>query len=183
MEIKQIDFGAWMNKTGNLDYEVTNSAFSGSILRDPEPMWHSKNKNVKMGVNRPGYANPEVDKLIEAMKTEFSLEKRNEMLRKIDKMLTDDVPYILTWYIRATRLLYWNKFGTPSNVLGKRGDEMSIPAYWWYDVNSAEELKHAMDKSLPLPARHPEPTFAETKASKKRIERNKKAKEQSVVLP
>ncbi|MDO4527963.1 MAG: hypothetical protein Q4C03_04190, partial [bacterium] len=111
-----------------------------------------------------------------AMKTEFSLAERNKMLRKVDKMLTDDVPYILSWYIRASRLLYWNKFGTPSNVLGKRGDEMSIPSYWWYDNDSAEELEYAMKHDLPLPARDPNPTFKETPASLKRIERIKKAK-------
>lgn len=176
MKITLVDFGAWMNKTGNLDFEVTNCAFSGSILRDPEPMWHSRHKETKMGVNRAGYANPEADKLMEAMKTEFSLAERNKMLRKVDKMLTDDVPYILSWYIRASRLLYWNKFGTPSNVLGKRGDEMSIPSYWWYDNDSAAELEYAMEHDLPLPARDPNPTFKETPASLKRIERIKKAK-------
>jgi ABC-type transport system substrate-binding protein len=176
MKITLVDFGAWMNKTGNLDYDVTNCAFSGSIFRDPEPMWHSRNKDTKMGVNRAGYANEKVDVLIDAMKEEFSFEKRNEMLREIDKMLTDDVPYILTWYIRATRLLYWNKFGTPANVLGKRGDEMSIPAYWWYDTDSAAELEHAMKEGLPLPARDPNPQFKETKRSLKRMERNAQLK-------
>lgn len=173
MKITLVDFGAWMNKTGNLDFDVTNCAFSGSILRDPEPMWHSRHKETKMGVNRAGYANPEADKLMEAMKTEFSLAKRNDMLRKVDKMLTDDVPYILSWYIRASRLLYWNKFGTPANVLGKRGDEMSIPAYWWYDKNSAAELERAMELDLPLPARDPNPTFSETPASLRRLARIK----------
>ncbi len=161
MSIKRVDFGEWMNIAGNYDFETTLCAFSGGLRRDPEPMWHSKHMTRKQGVNRAGYSNPTVDALIDSQKAEFSLAKRNAILRDIDKIVCADHPYALAWFIRSTRLLYWNKFGTPDNVLGKRGDELSIPAYWWFDKDSANELKHAMANDLPVAGREAESHYRE----------------------
>lgn len=164
MAIKRVDFGEWMNIAGNYDFETTMCAFAGGLQRDPEPMWHSRHMSRKQGVNRAGYSNPEVDALIDSQKAEFSLAKRNKILREIDKKVCADVPYALAWYIRSTRMLYWNKFGTPDNVLGKRGDELSIPAYWWYDKDSARELEYAMKHDLPVAGREAESHYREPPA-------------------
>ena len=46
-----------------------------------------------------------VDKLIEAQRSIFSLEERNEICRRIDGILAENVPYILLWNINYVRLL------------------------------------------------------------------------------
>jgi len=48
-------------------------------------------------------------------------------------------------------LLYWNKFGTPPTILDKFNDERALVAYWWFDPDSADELKDAMANGLALP--------------------------------
>ena len=75
------------------------------------------------------------------------------MVWKSVSITTAAVPNILTWSTDSTRILYWNKFGTPDSVLGRYGDELSIPVYWWYDPDSARELKEAMETGAPLPGR------------------------------
>jgi microcin C transport system substrate-binding protein len=159
LEISQKDFATWMRETGKYNFDVTTSAFSGSLFRDPEPMWSSTFAETPNGINLTGFHTPEIDALIEQQKSEFSSAKRNEIMRQIDKILTDAVPYALTWNTDSTRLLYWNKFGTPSTVLGRFGDESSIPVYWWYDADSAAELKEAMRNKTPLPGRVTEVYF------------------------
>jgi microcin C transport system substrate-binding protein len=159
LEISQKDFATWMRETGKYNFDVTTSAFSGSLFRDPEPMWSSAFAETPNGVNLTGFHLPEIDALIEQQKTEFSAAKRNEIMRQIDGMLTKAVPYALTWNTDSTRLLYWNKFGTPPTVLGRFGDQFSIPVYWWYDADSAAELKEAMREGLPLPGRVTEVYF------------------------
>ncbi len=151
--IDQIDFATWMRRTGQYDFEVTTSAFSGSIFRDPEAMWSSRYVDEPNGANLPGFKNARVDELIEQQRTEFSVAKRNEIMREIDALATAEVPNVLTWGVNSTRILYWNKFGTPNSILGKYGDEMSIPMYWWYDPDSARELKQARANDAPLPGR------------------------------
>lgn len=153
LEISQKDFATWMRETGKYNFDVTTSAFSGSLFRDPEPMWSSVYADTPNGINLPGFKNKEVDALIEQQRSEFSAAKRNAIMRRIDALITAAVPNALTWGTDSTRLLYWNKFGTPNAVLGKYGNELSIPIYWWYDADSARELEEAIREGTPLPGR------------------------------
>jgi microcin C transport system substrate-binding protein len=58
---------------------------------------------------------------------------------------------VLLWNINYTRLLYWNRFGTPDTVLSKYGDERSAYWYWWVDEDSEADLRDAMEEETPLP--------------------------------
>ena len=89
-----------------------------------------------------------MDRLIEAQKPIFDIQERNEINRKIDQLIYAQVPYILLWNIDYTRLLYWNKFGTPPTVTSKFGDDT---AFWWFDEDRADELRDAIDNDEPLP--------------------------------
>ena len=153
LDITQKDFATWMRETAKYNFDVTTTAFSGGIFRDPEPMWSSVHADIPSGINLPGFKDPRVDELVERQKTEFSTAKRNDIMRQIDAIVTEQVPTVLSWGSGSTRLLYWNKFGTPDSVLGRHGDELSIPVYWWYDPDSARELDEAMREGTPLPGR------------------------------
>ena len=159
LAITQRDFATWMREMKDYNFDVTVAAYSGSLFRDPEAMWSSAYVDTPNGPNLPGFKDERVDALIERQKTEFSLARRNEIMRQIDKIATEAVPYVLTWGTDSVRLLYWNKFGTPDSVLGKYGDELSIPVYWWYDTDSARELETAMKDGTPLPARAAEVNY------------------------
>ena len=84
-------------------------------------------------------------------KTEFNLEKRNEILRSLDNRLTEIVPYVLMWQADHHRMLYWNRFGTPEKVFDKFGREESIPVYWFYDAKKANALNKAIKEGKTLP--------------------------------
>ena len=77
------------------------------------------------------------DELIEKQKTIFDIQARNAIVREIDAIVTRQYPFALLWNINAARLLYWNKFGTPSTVLGKYGTSSAALSYWWSDPDSA----------------------------------------------
>ena len=77
--------------------------------------------------------------------------EREDAYRRIDKLVSDAVPYVLLWTTDEHRLLYWNKFGTPSTVLGRLGSEEGVLGYWWYDEDRAAELRDAMEGDTCLP--------------------------------
>lgn len=153
MDIVQKDWSAWMKDMDEFNYDMTWAAWGGSIWRDPEHQWSSREADRVGGQNITGFKDERVDELIARQRTEFDLETRNQILREIDAILTDQVPYILLWNLNYTRLLYWNKFGTPPTVLGKYGDESAALGLWWFDPDAAAELSDAMAKGLPLPPR------------------------------
>ena len=153
MKIVRKDFAAWMRDMDSYNFDMTWASWGGILFRDPESMWLSTEADRPSGNNITGFKNDRVDALIERQKTCYSITERNAILREIDSLVTAEVPYVLLWNIRATRLLYWDKFGTPPTVLSKFGDERSLLEYWWYDADTDAELKAAMSTGGMMPPR------------------------------
>ncbi|NCD32743.1 MAG: ABC transporter substrate-binding protein [Spartobacteria bacterium] len=158
--IDRKDWAAWQKDMSEFNYDMTWAAWGAGLFRDPEGMWASKEANRPNSNNINGFSNAEVDALIDAQKTEFDITRRNEICREIDHILAQQVPYVLLWNIDVTRLLYWNKFGTPVNVLSKFGDESSASFYWWSDEDAEADLQYAMENDVALPQKKSEVVFS-----------------------
>jgi microcin C transport system substrate-binding protein len=156
MVVDQKDWAAWVKDMDEHNFDMTWAAWGAGVYKDPEPMWASAEADRPGGNNYCGFKDPKVDALIEKQKREFDVEARHAIVREIDQMVYAQAPYVLLWNIGYTRLLYWNKFGTPDWVLSKYGTEESAEALWWYDEDTAAELAGAMRDKAPLPAR-PDP--------------------------
>ena len=154
------DWAAWTKDMDEYNFDLTWAAWSAGLFKNPESMWTSKEADRPAGQNITGYKNPEVDALIDEQRTEFDVQKRHEIVRKIDALVTRDVPYILLWNKSDTRLLWWNKFGLPDAPLGKYGDERAAHAYWWYDADAAADLDRARATDRALPARPARAVYA-----------------------
>ena len=151
MEIVRKDFASWMRDMDSFNFDMTWAAWGASVFRNPEPLWHSREGRRQGGNNITGLAMPEVDRIIEDEKGMMSVAERADAYRRIDKLVTDAVPYVLLWHTDEHRLLYWNKFGMPEKPLGIYGNESAILSYWWHDIDRAEELKRAMGEGKCLP--------------------------------
>lgn len=155
------DQATWSKDMDTYNYDMTWAAWGGGIFKDPESNWDSKEVKTVSGSNWPGFSSPQVDALIEKQKSEFDVEKRNEMVRQIDAILTEEIPYILLWHNDNTRLLYWNKFGMPVTVLDKFGDESSAVSYWWYDKEADNALQDSKKTGKSLPKKSASVKFEE----------------------
>ena len=153
LEIIRKDWAAWVKDMDEFNFDMTWAAWSASLYKDPESLWHSREADRAGGQNYTGYNNPEVDAMIDSFRTEFDIHKRHALVRKIDAILTDDIPYILLWNLNYRRLLYWNKFGIPRTVLPKYSAEDGAYSFWWYDEDSAADLEYARETGQPLPGR------------------------------
>ena len=152
LEIDAKDWGAWSRDMEAREFDITWAAWSSGLKKDPEGMWHSSQAQTEGGNNITGFADAQVDALIEKQKTEMSLTARNAICREIDFLITSQTPYILLWNADTRRLVWWNKFGIPETVISKFGSEDDALRYWWYDPDSAAALADAMKNDLPLPA-------------------------------
>jgi microcin C transport system substrate-binding protein len=159
--IDRKDWAAWARDMDEFNYDMTWAAWGSGVFKNPESMWSSKEAERKSGNNITGFKDPLVDELIEKQKRIFDVTVRNDIYRQIDQIIYQQHPYALLWNIDYTRLLYWNKFGTPQTVLSKYGDETSAYWYWWIDPDSAADLEDAMADGLPLPPREPAVDFDE----------------------
>jgi peptide/nickel transport system substrate-binding protein len=69
------------------------------LSRDPDQyaIWHSD--QVKEGqYNFISYANPDVDRLLESGRRTFDFHRRQEIYRRLHRILADDLPYIFLYY-------------------------------------------------------------------------------------
>ncbi|MFZ5572619.1 MAG: extracellular solute-binding protein [Thermodesulfobacteriota bacterium] len=151
MLLDKKDWAAWSKDMEEFNYQMTWASWSSGVFNDPEGMWSSGEADRKSGSNITGFKDRQVDALIEKQRAIFDLQQRNDICRQIDRLIYDTYPYVLLWNINYSRLLYWNKFGTPPTVLSKYGDESSAYWYWWYDEDSAAGLTDAMENKEPLP--------------------------------
>jgi microcin C transport system substrate-binding protein len=145
----------WTKRIDNHEFDMVWANWDASRLRDPEAMWSSKTADDIATQNWPGFKDPDVDKLIDAQKTEMDLDKRNAIDKQIDQHLMALSPYVLMWQAGSARILYWNRFGTPKYVLSKYSDntpENDPLIYWWYDPAKAAALDDAMKRDVALPA-------------------------------
>lgn len=78
------------------DFEMFYGAWIGSPTPDdPKQIWHTE--SINGGSNYVYFGNAESDKLIEDIRSELNDEKRNDLYRKFQVIVHDDVPYIFIW--------------------------------------------------------------------------------------
>jgi microcin C transport system substrate-binding protein len=151
LSIDRKDWAAWVKDMEEFNFGMTWAAWGAGVFKDPEGMWSSREAERHSGNNITGFQDPEVDRLIEEQKILFDVAERHRICRRIDEIVFAEHPYALLWNLDYTRLLYWNKFGTPRTVLSKYGDESSAYWYWWLDPDSVADLEHAMATEQTLP--------------------------------
>jgi len=132
-------------------FSISASAWNSPRPPGPRSSLHSEKADVKNSTNVSAVKIPELDKLIEAYEQEYDSEKREELMKKIDHLGYEDVPYVLDWYCPFRRMLYWNKFGYPEYQYDISGYHY-YPTYqlWWIDSEKEKALKKAMKDGTAL---------------------------------
>ena len=149
--IEQLSHATVSEKVDNFKFDLHWINTSGSRLRDPESLFHSRYANEIATSNITGLQDSQVDALLEKLKSEENLEQRNRILRALDLRLMKLYPYVLLWQADKSRLLYWKGFGSPKYVLDKYNRENAVIVYWWLDSQKAKNLAEARKKGLALP--------------------------------
>lgn len=92
INVKLIEWNAFLKLLDERKFQAVRLGWgAGSVDWDPKQIWHSASQ--KGGSNFISYNNPEVDKLIDEARTLLDFKKRQKVLRKVFKLIADDVPY------------------------------------------------------------------------------------------
>ncbi|MFW5781969.1 MAG: ABC transporter substrate-binding protein, partial [Candidatus Muiribacteriaceae bacterium] len=168
LNLKQVTWATFMKEGNERLFKIKSQNWSGGVFPSPYYMFHSKFADPNNTNNIFGVKDPKIDELTEAELYEFDINKRIEILRELDKHMSDMHLIAFNWYADNLRLLYWNKFGTPEFVLGKfqRSAEDAAMAYWWYDVEQAYKLDKAKVTGEKLKPRPAEVRYWEKRAEK-----------------
>lgn len=99
LTIETVEWGAFLDGTARGDHEMYLLGW-GNVTRDPDYGMFELISTSTMGAagNRFFYSNPEVDKLLEAGKTELDPEKRKEIYKQIQEIVRKDLPMYMIVY-------------------------------------------------------------------------------------
>ena len=99
LTIETVEWGAFLDGTARGDHEMYLLGW-GTVTRDPDYGMFELTSSTTMGAagNRSFYSNAEVDKLLEAGKTELDPEKRKDIYKKIQEIIRKDLPMYIVVY-------------------------------------------------------------------------------------
>ena len=99
LTIETVEWAAFLDGTARGDHEMYLLGW-GTVTRDPDYGMYELISSSTMGAagNRSFYSNPEVDKLLEAGKTELDPEKRKEIYKEIQEIVRKDLPMYMIVY-------------------------------------------------------------------------------------
>ena len=157
--IEQLSHATVTERSDNFKFDLYWMNTSASRLRDPESLLHSRLAEQIGSSNLSGLKDTQVDTLLDQLLTQENLSQRNALFRKLDLRLNALQPYVLLWQADKTRLLYWNRFGTPQYVLDKFSRENSAIIYWWLDPIKNKQLEKSRESNQSIKHKIPEKIY------------------------
>jgi peptide/nickel transport system substrate-binding protein len=99
VEVRGMEWGAYLKQTreGPYDWSAFVNAYIASV--DPDIIWWKRDAGP--AYNRVDYQNPRVQELYEQGLKELDRTKRQSTYQEIDRLLTDDSPWIWLYYEQA----------------------------------------------------------------------------------
>lgn len=95
MQLGPMEWSTMQERIHNRTFDACMLAWLNSILSDPYQLWHSSQADA--GSNYPGFANEEVDRLIEQARREFDEDKRVAMYHRIHEIIAEEQPYLFLY--------------------------------------------------------------------------------------
>ena len=120
MEIRKVDWALFTQLIGEHRFDATSLRWGNSdVAQDPYEIWHSS--QMKDGSNVISFKDPRVDALIEQARATLDDARRNEMYRKMGRVLYDEAPYVFL-------------YSRPSLDAARERVRGLRPSVAWYDL-------------------------------------------------
>ena len=107
-------FASWASDNTDPDYQL------GPLYRSDQ--WSPG------GANLGFYSNPQLDVLLESAAGELNVEKRKELYRQAQQIISDDAPHVLLYYARDVAAQHVGTVPTPVRLLPGGRVEFEQPA-------------------------------------------------------
>ncbi len=94
-----------LQKLRKKEFDAAMLGWALGWVPDPYQIWHGSQAELPDSSNSIGYANPEVDALIEQLRTTMSAEARTPIYHRIHRLIYDDQPYTFLFSDNLVALL------------------------------------------------------------------------------
>lgn len=102
VQIAPAKWALMLQKLRQKEFDATMLGWTLPWKGDPFQLWHSSQADLPDSSNAIGYRNPQVDKLIEALRVELDEAEQIKKYHQIHKLLYDDQPYTFLYADKRT---------------------------------------------------------------------------------
>lgn len=151
INLKLLDPATLWKNVRQRQYDLASMAWGALDFPNPESSFDSKLAEVVDNNNITAFANERVDELLKEYDVEYDVNRRIEIVREIDGLIYEQVPYVLGWYSPCQRVMYWNRFSQPAWGVWRTKDREDMMFCWWVDPEKDRKLEEAKkDESITL---------------------------------
>ncbi|MSR81596.1 MAG: hypothetical protein EXS58_01535 [Candidatus Latescibacteria bacterium] len=103
-KVRELDWSILLQQVKGQDFAAVVLGWTGSMRFPPDnyQIWHSS-QSAGRGSNHIGFANVEVDKILEDYRREFDPKKRIALYQRYQEILHEEQPYTFLWMSRVAR--------------------------------------------------------------------------------
>jgi len=126
--VKAVEWNAYLDDIDQRKFESFILGWTATPYPNAKQTWHTDSEKDQ-GSNIVAYSNKKVDALIEKSNVEFNQDKRQEMMKEINRLIYEDQPYLF--------------LSEPRSVLAGFNAKVSSPSGIWamkYDVSPPDDL-------------------------------------------
>lgn len=107
INIKLIEWNSFIKLVDEKKFDAIRMAWSAAVDWDPKQIWHTE--SIKGGSNFISYSNAEVDRLTDEARLIHDRAERIKVLRKAERIIANDVPYVWFTYKSSTMYAYTDR--------------------------------------------------------------------------
>ncbi|MFT4538610.1 MAG: microcin C transport system substrate-binding protein [Planctomycetota bacterium] len=147
INLKRVDNAAFWKKLRQREYDISNMAWGALIFPNPETSWNGALATQVDNNNVTAFSDPRVDELLVEYDRCYDVDRRAEIIRKIDSIVFAAHPYVLDWYNPAQRVCYTNKYSMPNFGVWRTKDRNDMMYCWWQDPEKTKKYEAAVEDS------------------------------------
>ncbi|PID26998.1 MAG: hypothetical protein CR982_07415 [Candidatus Cloacimonadota bacterium] len=145
LKIESVDRDEISDRVYSKSFDMVVSYWKNTDIPSPGFFLHSSTSDIENTNNITGFKSSYVDSLIELYNEEYDFKNRKRYIQQIDEEYYNQYHSIMGWYSSySERILYWDRFGTPKNILGFDGDYYSSLYFWWADKSKEKLVNKAI---------------------------------------
>jgi peptide/nickel transport system substrate-binding protein len=108
MNIESAEWSLFLKRMDEKNFDGYVAAWTTGWDPDLFQIWHSTQADVPKGSNRVGFRNKEADRVIEALRNEFDMEKRKALAHEFHRLVGEEQPYSFFFFKKAV-ICHWNE--------------------------------------------------------------------------
>jgi len=143
VRLAQLEWPVIKARVANRDFDACSLAWIPPLEADPQQLWHSSQADVRPTSNQCGVADPEVDRLVEAIQREVDTPKRMELWKQLHRTIYLEVqPYMFFFNVPK-------KFAINRAIRGVQSFAID-PGYalrrWYFSDPNDSALRDQLDR-------------------------------------